>query len=745
MFQNDAFRTFKSANFAIPENQKNENEPEIIYLLTAPFDEEAKTGDGQYAASLVKGFSLHSPETDCIWLKAEDGHYVIPRFKGVTPIPEGTLPTVEVLQSVANGRTVLSGYRYNKDASPEDFLPWVEAQTTLATPKMLFSGSGVLSHLFYTRLEDGRTFCLARNRMSMNIAMTDKLLASYETALFQTQKEIDASEQRLREQISVASKKECSRIRSHIEQLKKNHKQLVSKMKASEHWQSLLKTIHEQFQAEQPDITVLTNSLESLSLVASDALAKIDAPLPSLKKPSLSELFKAALSAAQNDPTRQALIKQLIATMQNRAAGRKIGIDIHIRPPQTGAFVTARDIKRFQDAGFIVNLTIHEYKQNYTRPHLQAMTHDLMRQADSVLFFNEKDRKSAIKASQNGFLLTTSLLPNKPLYPIKPYDLAIKARELTVASQMLSGSPENIETILAREPNILCFGTIRPGKGFEEALGLAEEILKRVQAGNDTFRHSVIVAGDPQDVTLMQQLFEQRYGINRMQQLQEKMPAPRPDTPAAQRRDYWQSIKEELENQLHDENQIPENPFLEIVPWCDRGAFEQLKRRCKYVCRIDDMGMRNNGSAIISVLDVGIVYTKWGCVTDEEYLPGGIHAGAVDLGANKYGVNQSQKFFDRKRQTLSSYRRDPGSRPPATILDSIIAREENQKQCENQPALSANYQSIVKAQALLQGTFTLKNSVYHLKKAFAGAKVTLVDVINELPIGILSLNGGKRV
>lgn len=34
----------------------NLQEPDLIFLLTAPFDEAAKTGDGQYAQSLVQGF-----------------------------------------------------------------------------------------------------------------------------------------------------------------------------------------------------------------------------------------------------------------------------------------------------------------------------------------------------------------------------------------------------------------------------------------------------------------------------------------------------------------------------------------------------------------------------------------------------------------------------------------------------------------------------------------------------------------
>ena len=65
-------------------------------------------------------------------------------------------------------------------------------------------------------------------------------------------------------------------------------------------------------------------------------------------------------------------------------------LDIHIRPPDCGVFTTPEDIKSFQKAGIKVNITIHEYKQNYTRRYLQQYTHDLMREANSVQFFNKK-------------------------------------------------------------------------------------------------------------------------------------------------------------------------------------------------------------------------------------------------------------------------------------------------------------------------------------------------------------------
>ncbi|QDQ39251.1 hypothetical protein E3226_001925 [Legionella geestiana] len=700
------------------------NVPEIIFLLTAPFDENAKTGDGQYALSLAAGFLEFGEGTDCIWIREADKHYSLPCYKGCTPVPAGTLPTVEVLQSVANGHAVLTGYRFREGASLSYIIPRIIRQTTLATPKMLISESGTLTSLFYTSLFGGKVNQLERHSLETQLEKLDALMADYDEALQGASENVQSIEQCLNQERGALTKGEHSRMRRSLETYKQSCKQLKKKRKVVQDWIKLLLHIEGEFHATQLNTALLTKALWSLSMLPAEALFNLSEPLPPLKKPSVNLLFAAALSAARIDVLRQNVIEQMVKSIHKLADGRTSGIDIHIRPPQTGAFFMPMDIKRFQDEGFAVNLTIHEYKQNYTRPHLQEMTHALMREADSVLFFNEKDRKNAIRASQKGVLLFGRLIPGGGLYALEPYDLAGKANELTVASQLLSSNPESIEAVLAKPPNILSFGTIRNGKGFEEALGLAREIKRRVQAGDKRFTSTVFVAGDPQGTALMQELFAERYGEQRLKKLQQTFRAPQADASDAERRAYWQLVKDELEEQLQNENLPPENPFLVIYPWCKPKVLERLKHLCKFVCRMDDMGMRYNGSGVISVLDAGIVYTKWGCVTDEQFINGGEYEGAVDLGSNKYGIHQSRKFFDSRRQTLSTYRRDPGSRPVAAILDSIIAREKNQQKYKNQPWLSDNYQSVKKAQALLREVFTLENSTNHLKQAFAARHLT---------------------
>lgn len=473
---------------------------------------------------------------------------------------------------------------------------------------------------------------------------------------------------------------------------------------------------------------------------------------------SASEGFHLAYQANRRDPLKPKVIKNMIASMQ--PIGENTHLDIHIRPPDCGVFITPEDIKRFQEAKIKVNITIHEYKQNYTRRYLQQYTHDLMRQANSVQFFNETDRDNAIIAATYGDCdkrnttestgiakkireVGEDYILNK--YPVKKYDLKRKSG-LTVASQKLSTAPDHPLDVVAKKPNILSFGTIRPGKGFEEALKLAQLIKRNLSSIGKKIPQIPIVklAGDPQDKELMQQIVVERFGSIAVENYQVGYAYDSKFT-NNQRRDYWKNLVKEL-NQQVKEGAILNNPYIEIYPWCEAHELLALKQNCKYVCRMDDMGMRNNGSAIISVLDVGIVYTKFGSVTDDIFLKGGKYGNAVDIGKYRYGkyslLKKEKNFIkEHAKEPLpkwliknpdSAYKRQPESRDPQNILDSIITREENQLACSEDIKNSDNYKTVVEAQKLLTERFTLKNAVDHLLENVGLQDLITKEEVDEL-------------
>jgi hypothetical protein len=698
-------------------------QPELVFLITAPFDEEEKTGDGQYARSLLVGFEKYS-QTKCLWLKEEsmflksserdfaNSYYRIPKQTNIRPIPENTIPSVYALQPVANKKTVITGYQVqSRDAYAFAFKK-IKNEITPRTPKIITSYENQLLVVGFHR--GNRVFRV-------------------------TEKDV-------KKHLDDVSKKITSLTDGGAEELKLLQQAFV-----------LLDELAMQFQKKPYEQAVLVTIIDKLSGMHKDNCydyqtgQAVHRDTNSLST-DFAKHFKLAYEVAEIDSDRNSVILGMVHKIKEIGQGKKCAIDIHLRPPDTGAFIMPSDIETFKSFGLIVNITVHEYKQNYTRPHLQQLTHDLLAHADSVLFFNEKDRHNAIKASQNGY--TDSKRPNT--WPIQKYDLSSKA-SLTVASQILSGvQAYTPEWVLAKEPNILCFGTVRPNKGFEEALKLAKEINARVQKNMlSGVIPKVFIAGDPQCTQLMKKFLSERYGEAVFSDYLSNNPCAFDDNAADSRTlkiEYWNRALNFLESKC----ETLFNPYLEIETWI--LDLELLKSKCKYLVRLDDMGMRNNGSGIISVLNLGVIYTKWGCVTDKEYQPAreyqpateyqpakeyqppGRYSDAVILSPEKYGKeNKSFKLdnyekseakrkgnrsffntysgYNPKNQIESDYKRKEQSWNTAELLDSILAREQDQMDCAGDLKKSQNYQTVVAAQLLLMSKFTLEHSVLCLTTA----------------------------
>lgn len=658
-------------------------EPDLIFLLTAPFDEDAKTGDGQYALSLEEGLGQHS-KSECIWLKeykyhnpkVKHSYYRISIENHLKPIPKNCIPTVYVLQQVANEKTVLSGYQLSKKSDPIKALEKIKEQVTFRTPKIL------------------------TNTKNQIVAL----------GLY-----LDSGTQIFNKETLIA---ELSSIKTKLEE---SSNDLFSIR------YNYLETVLNQFHPNSYNEQALLDCLKKLSSSTIQEGVKVNF------KEDFAVIFKQAYTIAQNDSDRKFTIKHIMYQVQQRGAGKKCAIDIHIRPPDTGAFITPRDIKKFKKLGLVVNITVHEYKQNYTRPHLQLLTHELLQQADSVLFFNDKERKNATNAANLG-QIDSKRIGN---WPFQQYDLS-KKTGLTVASQVLSGENNLLpEEVLKKKPNLLCFGTIRPNKGFDIAIQLAQLIKEYVSSARPMICiPTVIVGGDPQYTNLIENMCNERFGDSVFKEYKLNNPYTFDETSvdsSQMKRAYWKKAIPTL-----DENTpILHNPYLKIIPWID--DLEAFKSQGKYFLRFDDMGMRNNGSGIISVLNGGIVYTKWGTVTDKEYQPQNRHGQAIILTPEKYGNynkdnckdDYEKKFkvknplsfldfyttYESRKKIESNYKRKENFIAPDFILNVLLDREADELTHATNIKLSQNYQTVLAAQMLLRTKFSLENSVLCLMNA----------------------------
>lgn len=697
-----------------------------LFILTAPFDEEAKTGDGQYASTLETTFTTSYPDITCRWLKKHNPEscepgYHIPYPQGCTSIPEHTIPSAIVLQPVANGKTVVSGFKLlgsdDTQASIRAALAVMKATVSPKTPKIVVSADGLLLKLIIQTI-DRKIIVITPQKLnqiindlaSVNLDGNAKVARDFFTNFnFITQPIIS-------------------------QDTLKNLSPIIDRLTG-------IKSLYS-------DNRFIQSRTDSFSDKAG---------------------FNRAYQASKNDPTKQKLIASMIDAIQPDS---QTYLDIHIRPPDCGVFINPADIAMFKKSGIKVNLTIHEYKQNFNRRYLQQYTHELMRKANRVLFFNQKDRDSAIRATMQGDCdqrnthhisgihkkaFDTHIwfkdkedqidVDNIDLekYPVRPYKLDTKSG-LTVASQQLSlSNTGHISDILGKPANILSFGTIRPNKGFSQALEVAKLIKKQFDTPTSIptihsemgYFPQVIIAGDPQNKDIMTKLVKERFGEQAVENYQNgangQAGKPYDDAFSNEEiRSYWEYLIRDLNTQVSEQKIKLHNSFLEIYSFCSKEELFDLKRRCKYVLRMDDMGMRYNASAIISTLDVGIVYAKYGLVTDDAFTPKGVHGAAVDIGEHRYGRYNYKhpeypyrnipygKAKSKMIETLKGNRDKlkDDCRTAEEILTSIRNREQDQREHSENIHESLNYKTVEKAQELLTKIFAPKNACNRLLTIF---------------------------
>lgn len=730
-----------------------------LFLLTAPFDEEAKTGDGQYAFTLEKTFKELYPTINCTWLKCFDltknpSGYHIPHLQGCVSIPSNTIPSAIVLQPVANEKTAISGFQVLEDENTQamdEALVVIQKTVSPKTPKIITDSTNLLRSIVIKTTVDKEPIKLTKE--TIDTIINSLKIKQYE--LSNMEQNFDGNKITKWSTAAKNLKTKYNNLndmaKHQYNQLEYLESQLIPQQFQSRLQQTLNLFTNLQMSFEQPVTQHTLQTLQSLI----DKLTNVKQQYPynftdgnlaydiidgqilyagqennNITQPMLNKAFgdvfykkhsfpaqdgfEQAYQANKNDPTKSQLIDSILNSMP---PDDKIYMDIHIRPPDCGVFINPEDIVQFQEHGITVNLTIHEYQQNYTRPHLQDYTHALMQKANTVLFFNHQDREGAISAG-------------------KQYNLAEKSG-LTVAAQQLgSGNIGHIHDILEKPANILSFGTIRPGKGFIPALKLAQLIKKQystpalvpVQHFEMNCFPTVIVAGDPRDKDIMTALVNERFGevnvLAYQQGVNEQNPKPYHNHFSNDEiRDYWAELINHLNSAIPG-NEL-NNPFLEIHSFCTKEELSNLKNRCKYVLRMDDMGMRNNASAIISTLDVGIVYAKYGIVTDDDFAPNGKYGAAVDIGTLRYGIyneahptyinkKKGHKKTDKKTNEINKDRLKDDCRTPDEILDSIRNREQDQQHFSANIERSLNYKTVQAAQQLLTEVFAPTNACNNL-------------------------------
>jgi hypothetical protein len=218
---------------------------------------------------------------------------------------------------------------------------------------------------------------------------------------------------------------------------------------------------------------------------------------------------------------------------------------LQLRYPDSGAMFSADGLKQLKSNGFKIVVTIHEMKLNRgTAEKIQKSLIQINQYAacaDEVIFLNQHDKSNAIKLSKAGSLkkyledaalrksekaknlennsgrkgrlegaAKTLESVNKGIEPDKPSEvnpsgkledkvlniedlLANHAHVIPGIATVPGTEPIDVEAILAREKNILVFGSIRNITTIETTIALAKELAKKEK--NDAVKTKILVVG----------------------------------------------------------------------------------------------------------------------------------------------------------------------------------------------------------------------------------------------------------
>lgn len=228
--------------------------------------------------------------------------------------------------------------------------------------------------------------------------------------------------------------------------------------------------------------------------------------------------FQSAYVALQQNPDRKAAIQQIKDHILKTATKEGITpiLNLQLRAPETGFAFMPEDLENFKRAGIKVNVTCHEYKLNNTRRHLQSVLHGYFKAADSVTFFNPKDKDNACKHADKTAFTDISKFPTGDakataevaLFTTPPYDLSSKTF-LTRVPPTVNYVRPTLEEFQERPPNLIAFGLIRENKGFEEALDIAKNMNGKTWP--EGAKPRMIIAGVPASSALLAKIICAKY------------------------------------------------------------------------------------------------------------------------------------------------------------------------------------------------------------------------------------------
>lgn len=369
-----------------------------------------------------------------------------------------------------------------------------------------------------------------------------------------------------------------------------------------------------------------------------------------------------------------------------------------------------------------------------------------------------------------------------------PYDLASKAKLTRVSPTVCEYACGSVSG--TQKPcNIIIFGIIREGKGYEEAIEIAREIANNRDLPDLLKKMRILMVGNPLSYELLADILNEKFGLNTdkvhidadlLKRIANEEPQDLGAFTAQMRHEKMHQLKHKISSQSmisdeliqhfyqnileeqkaartkaiitlspiqkfvqHLESEMTEVLPIDIFLNVCREQLPAIFDQAKYAVKFDEKGWANNASALINMLAYGcILYTGWGMCTDSE-VTSGRYKGAIVLPQGKYCLKSdmhldlSEEIQD-KRSHFTRDKKDLKHDAKKTlviakdILDDIFAREGGVTgKITTKAAVKAqtDEQSAAKAQILKRECVLISN--YNNEATFIAAQALLQEFAAE--------------
>ena len=321
---------------------------------------------------------------------------------------------------------------------------------------------------------------------------------------------------------------------------------------------------------------------------------------------------------------RQAIARNLMEQITDDEISPEITkiLNLQLRPIDNGTIFAVEELQELKKKGIKIVITCHEFTLNCERPekHFNYISMERFKVADHIIFFNGQDLENADDLCQT--MLNFSIKAKSSLSQvITPMSVGKYGNVTYNLSPILD--TKKLPELVKRSANIMMFGLIRNGKGFNKYTIPIARQLRHVNKEKNTNYKLIVVGGItiyPLAQEMVNGVMEETSNIDQdiKYLIEEFLDCLKRDRNERKIRGFCERLNDLLDknDKTHKNKLLPIRFNFFATP----EETEKLFNECKYAFVCDEIkGFANNASAMITALAQGtILYANLGhCTSDK--------------------------------------------------------------------------------------------------------------------------------